>query len=59
MYLSGDFEEAGLNDEAANKFTLKSLDESMVNNTKSGYTSSTSTVKNATATETDLSEPKK
>ncbi|XP_027897325.1 zona pellucida sperm-binding protein 3-like isoform X1 [Xiphophorus couchianus] len=60
--LKGDFEEAGLHDEAANKFTLKSLDESMVNNTKSGYTSSTSTVKNATATETDLSdlsEPKK
>lgn len=54
MDLSGDFEEAGLHDEATNKFTLKSLDVSMANNTKSGYTSSTSKVKNAT--ETDLSE---
>ncbi|PWA19209.1 hypothetical protein CCH79_00014583 [Gambusia affinis] len=52
--LKGDFEEAGLHDEATNKFTLKSLDVSMANNTKSGYTSSTSKVKNAT--ETDLSE---
>lgn len=55
--------EAGLHDEATNKFTLKSLDVPMDKNS-TGYSGSTlkveeATVKNATATENGLSDPKK
>ncbi|KAM4716431.1 zona pellucida sperm-binding protein 3-like [Anableps anableps] len=62
--LKGDSEEAGLHDDATNKFTLKSLDVPMAENTTNpsfiGNTSRVEATVNATATGfSDLSEPKK